>query len=91
VRTVPLDGGQCLPAGHRAPPRWLAQSLGEQFEKAKKVGEHAYDTAKQEAERRGLTSEGVADEVRSKTSIAPSSEPDTCGNEIGQPKVKSGP
>jgi len=50
---------------------------GEQFEKAKRVGEHAYDTAKEEAERQGLTSEGVADEVRSimsDTSIAPSSE-----------------
>src|SRR6266576_2102919 len=40
---------------------------GQQFEKAKKVGEHTYDVAKAEAERQGLTSEGVEDEVRSTT------------------------
>jgi hypothetical protein len=62
---------------------------GRQFEKAKKVGEHAYDTAKEEAERQGLTGEGVADEVRSTmsdTSIAPSSEADACNDKTGEIK-----
>jgi hypothetical protein len=60
---------------------------GRQFEKAKKVGEHAYDTAKEEAERQGLTSQSVADEVRSTmsdTTIAPSSGADACNDKTGE-------
>jgi hypothetical protein len=62
---------------------------GEQFEKAQKVGEHAYDTAKQEAEHQGLTSEAVANEATSKlndTSIAPSSDADSGSDETGRTK-----
>ena len=36
---------------------------GQQFEKAKKVGERAYDTAQKEGERQGLSGEAVADVV----------------------------
>ena len=57
---------------------------GEQMEKAKKVGERAYDAAQQEAERQGLSGEAVANEAASKmehTSSAPSSQADTCSDE----------
>ena len=59
---------------------------GEQLEKAKKVGEHAYETAKREADRQGLTGEAVANEAASKlhdTSIAPSSEADLSSDKPG--------
>jgi hypothetical protein len=62
---------------------------GEQLEKAKKVGERAYDAGQQEAERQNLSGEAVTDEAASKmneTSIAPSSEADTCSNETGETK-----
>jgi hypothetical protein len=62
-----------------------------QFEKAKKVGEHAYDAAQQEAERQGLSGEAVASETASKikdTSIAPSNEGDTCGDQTGENKLE---
>jgi Protein of unknown function (DUF3618) len=62
---------------------------GEQLEKAKKVGERAYDAGQQEAERQNLSGEAVADEAASKmneTSIAPSSEADTCSDEPGETK-----
>jgi len=58
---------------------------GEQLQKAKKVGERAYDAAQQEAERQGLTGEAVADEAASRiqgTSIVPSSETDTSSGEL---------
>jgi hypothetical protein len=58
---------------------------GEQLQKAKKVGERAYDAAQQEAERQGLSGEAVADEAASRiedTSIAPSSEADTSSGEL---------
>jgi hypothetical protein len=61
---------------------------GEQFEKVKKVGEHAYDTAKREADHQGLTGEAVANEAASKlndTSIVPSGE-DTGRDETGENK-----
>jgi uncharacterized protein DUF3618 len=61
---------------------------GQQFEKAKKVGERAYDTAKEEAERQDLTGQGVADEVRSTMSdmsIAPT-EADACSDKTGEVK-----
>jgi Protein of unknown function (DUF3618) len=60
---------------------------GDEFEKVKKVGEHAYDTAKREAERQGLTGEAVANEAASKldASIAPSGE-DTGRDEAGENK-----
>jgi Protein of unknown function (DUF3618) len=61
---------------------------GEQFEKVKKVGEHAYDTATREAEREGLTGQAVANEAASKlndTSIAPSDE-DIGRDEAGENK-----
>jgi hypothetical protein len=61
---------------------------GQQLEKAKKVGERAYDTAKEEAERQDLIGEGVADEVRSTTndtSIAPT-ETDACSDKTGEIK-----
>ena len=57
---------------------------GEQLEKAKKVGEHAYATAKQEADRQGLTGEAVSNEAASQlheTSIAPSGEADLCSDQ----------
>jgi hypothetical protein len=60
---------------------------GEQLEKAKKVGERAYDAGQQEAERQNLSGEAVANEAASKmneTSIAPSSEADTCSDEPGE-------
>jgi Protein of unknown function (DUF3618) len=61
---------------------------GEQFEKVKKVGEHAYDTAKREAGRQGLTGQAVVNEAASKpneTSIAPSGQ-DTGRDETGEHK-----
>jgi hypothetical protein len=64
---------------------------GEQFQKAKKVGERAYDAAEQEAERQGLSGEAVASEAASRikdTSIAPSSEADTCGDQTGEDKLE---
>jgi Protein of unknown function (DUF3618) len=64
---------------------------GEQLQKAKKVGERAYDAAQEEAERQGLSGEAVADEAASRiqdTSIAPSSEADTCNGEIGERKLE---
>jgi hypothetical protein len=62
---------------------------GEQLEKARKVGERAYDTAKREAERQGLSREAVANEAASRisdTSIAPSNEADACSDETGETK-----
>ena len=62
---------------------------GEQLEKAKKVGERAYDTAQREAERQGLSGEALANEAASRmqdTSIAPSSEADACSGETGENK-----
>jgi ElaB/YqjD/DUF883 family membrane-anchored ribosome-binding protein len=62
---------------------------GEQLEKAKKVGERAYDAAQQEAERQNLSGEAVANEAASRiseTSIAPSSESETCANATGETK-----
>jgi Protein of unknown function (DUF3618) len=61
---------------------------GQQFEKAKKVGERAYATAKEEVERQDVLGEGVADEVRSTTndtSIAPT-ETDARSDKIGEIK-----
>jgi hypothetical protein len=60
---------------------------GEQFEKAKKVGEHAYDTAQREAERQGLSGEAVASEAGSRMR---SSEADTCSDETGEHKLEPG-
>jgi Protein of unknown function (DUF3618) len=62
---------------------------GEQLEKAKKVGERAYDAAQQEAERQNLSGEAVGNEAASRineTSIAPSSEAETCSDEPGETK-----
>jgi hypothetical protein len=62
---------------------------GEQLEKAKKVGERAYDAAQEEAERQGLSGEAVANEAASRindTSIAPSSKADACNDETGENK-----
>src|SRR5215813_12134677 len=62
---------------------------GEQLEKARKVGERAYDTAQREAERQGLSGEAVATEAASRisdTSIAPSNEADACSDETGETK-----
>jgi Protein of unknown function (DUF3618) len=64
---------------------------GEQLQKAKKVGERAYDAAQEEAERQGLSGEAVANEAASgiqDTSIAPSSEADTCSGKIGEGKLE---
>jgi hypothetical protein len=58
---------------------------GEQLEKAKKVGERAYDVAQREAGR----GEAVANEAASRKndmSIAPSSEADSCNAEAGETK-----
>jgi hypothetical protein len=63
----------------------------EQLQKAKKVGERAYDAAQQEAERQGLSGEAVANEAASrieKTTIAPSSEAGICSGEIGEGKLE---
>ena len=57
---------------------------GEQLEKAKKVGERAYDAAQQEAEQQGLSGKAVANEAASRIedgSIVPSSEADAGGGE----------
>jgi uncharacterized phage infection (PIP) family protein YhgE len=62
---------------------------GEQLQKAKKVGEHAYDAAQEEAERQGPSGEALANEAASRlqdTSIAPSSEADACSGETGENK-----
>jgi Protein of unknown function (DUF3618) len=62
---------------------------GEQLEKAKRVGERAYETAQREAERQGLSGEAVANEAASRigdTSIAPSSKADACNDEAGENK-----
>jgi hypothetical protein len=63
---------------------------GEQLQKAKKVGERAYDAAEREAERQGLSGEAVANEATSRikdtSSIAPSSEVDTCNDQTGEKK-----
>jgi ElaB/YqjD/DUF883 family membrane-anchored ribosome-binding protein len=63
---------------------------GEQLRKAKEVGERAYDAAEREAERQGLSGEAVANEVTSRikdtSSIAPSSEVDTCNDQTGDKK-----
>jgi uncharacterized protein DUF3618 len=62
---------------------------GEQLEKAKRVGERAYETAQREAERQGLSGEAVANEAASRisdTSIAPSSKADACNDETGKNK-----
>jgi len=63
---------------------------GEQFQKAKKVGERAYDAAEQEAERQGVSGKAVASEAASRikdTSIAPSSEADSCSDQTGESKL----
>jgi ElaB/YqjD/DUF883 family membrane-anchored ribosome-binding protein len=60
---------------------------GEQLEKAKQVGEHAYETAKREVDRQGLTGEAVASKAASElhdTSIPPSSKPDACSDKPGE-------
>jgi len=57
---------------------------GEQLEKAKKVGQRAYDAAQQEAEQQGLSGKAVANEAASRIedgSIVPSSEADAGGGE----------
>ena len=57
---------------------------GEQLEKAKKVGERAYDAAQQEAEQQALSGKAVANEAASRIedgSIVPSSEADAGGGE----------
>jgi Protein of unknown function (DUF3618) len=62
---------------------------GEQLEKAKKVGERAYDVAQQEAGRQNLSGEAVANEAASRIndmSIAPSSEANSCSAEAGETK-----
>jgi hypothetical protein len=62
---------------------------GEQLEKAKNIGERAYDAAQQEAERQGLSGEAVASEAASRikdASIAPSSEAEACSDETGETK-----
>jgi hypothetical protein len=63
---------------------------GEQLQKAKKVGERAYDAAEREAERQGLSGEAVANEATSRikdtSSIAPSSEVDSCNDQTGEKK-----
>jgi hypothetical protein len=66
------------------------QFAGEQLEKAKKVGERAYDTAQREAEHQGLSGEAVVDEAASriKTTIAPSSGADTCSDQTGEDKLE---
>jgi hypothetical protein len=56
----------------------------EQLQKAKKVGERAYDAAEREAEHQGLSDETVANVARS--SISPSSEADTCSDQTGEKK-----
>jgi hypothetical protein len=64
---------------------------GEQFQKAKKVGERAYDAAQQEAKHQGLSGEAVANEATSRikgASIAPSSEADTCSDQTGENKLE---
>ena len=64
---------------------------GEQLQKAKKVGERASNAAQQEAERQGLSGEAFVKESASRiqdTSIAPSSEADTCNGEIGERKLE---
>jgi Protein of unknown function (DUF3618) len=64
---------------------------GAQLEKAKNVGERAYDAAQQQAERQGLSGEAVASEAASRikdTSIAPSNEADTCSDQTGETKVE---
>jgi Protein of unknown function (DUF3618) len=63
---------------------------GEQLQKAKKVGERAYDAAEQEAQRQGLSGEAVASEAASRikeTSIAPSSEAGT-SDQSGETKLE---
>jgi hypothetical protein len=64
---------------------------GEQLQKAKKVGERAYDAAEQEVERQGLSGEVVASEAVSRikdTSIAPSSEADASSDQSGENKLE---
>jgi hypothetical protein len=64
---------------------------GEQLEKAKKVGDRAYEAAQQEAERQGLSGEAVANEAASRikeSSLAPSSEADTCSDQTGENKLE---
>ena len=59
---------------------------GEQLDKAKTVGEHAYDAAQHEAERQGLSAEAAASEAASRvedTSIAPSDEKDAASEQTG--------
>jgi ElaB/YqjD/DUF883 family membrane-anchored ribosome-binding protein len=67
------------------------QFAGDQLEKAKKMGESAYDAAQRKAERQGLSSEDVANEATSRTkdtlSIAPSSEADASSDQSGETKL----
>src|SRR5947207_6849008 len=59
---------------------------GEQLDKAKTVGERAYDAAQHEAERQGLSAEAAASEAASRvedTSIAPSDEKDAASEQTG--------
>ena len=62
---------------------------GEQLDKAKTVGERAYDAAQHEAERQGLSVEAAANEAASRiedTSIASSNEEDAASEQAGGEK-----